>query len=328
MLLKKWKDKLYRHLKKSLSALHDKPLAPPTDEEKKMVEELKTTFHELRILETKNSPASEKEWFNHINSLRELVLNDNPREFLRWHVISSTMFVKHANYITPELNYLKSRHNWKDFWSKIIKESPIGHPTPYWRYPRSSGNLIHHAYHLAKFEEKTATRTNTMDYIFEFGGGYGSMCRLLYNSGFKGKYVIFDFPPFSALQRFFLKSNSITVHSVDSFKAAKNGAVCISAPELLKETILNDFNVNNSLFIATWSISEAPIGLRNLILPLASQFTWFLIGYQNQFKEINNADFFTNWKTNQRDVEWYEWEINHLPTNKYLIGKRNTNKHS
>lgn len=48
--------------------------------------------------------------------------------------------------------------------------------------------------------------------VLEFGGGYGSLCRGFHRCGFKGKYMIFYFPHFSTLQRFFLGSAGIMVH--------------------------------------------------------------------------------------------------------------------
>ena len=79
------------------------------------------------------------------------------------------------------------------------------------------------------------------------------------------------------------------------------------------------------MFIATWSISEAPISIRNSISPLVSQFDEFLITYQHQFQGVNNVVFFENWKSSQRAIEWYEWEIEHIPENRYLVGKRKAN---
>lgn len=310
---------------KSLSKLHDKPLAPHTSREKGLVEELRTTFRKLPALDTSNCFGSEKMWASNVNHLRELVLNKDPREFLRWHVISSTMFAKFAPYIIPELKYLKGCRDWKTRWCKAIKEFPIGHPIPYWRYPESSGNLIHHAYHLAQFEEKTVMRVDDMDFIFEFGGGYGSMCRLFHNCGFEGKYVLFDLPAFSALQHFFLSSINTEVHSIDSFKAAKSGVVCISDLEQIREILLNHFEAGKSMFVATWSISEAPIDLRNSILPLTSLFKAFLIAYQDHFQEVNNLEFFRDWKAAQQNIEWYEWSIEHMPGNRYLVGGKRGN---
>lgn len=321
-IMKKLKRGFYR----SIAALHDRPLEPPTNEEEQLAGELRATFHTLASEQITNCSPSEKEWFTNVNRLKELVLNHNPREFLRWDIILRTMSVAYASYITPELKYLKSRSDWESRWRKAIKECPVGHPIPHWRHPRSSGNLIHHAYHLVQFEEKTTMRVNNMNCIFEFGGGYGSMCRLVHNLGFQGKYVLFDLPAFSALQKFFLKSIYIAVHTVDSFKKAEKGVVCISDIEQLREILSNHTEAGNSMFIATWSISETPLKLRALIFPLISSFKAFLIGYQNQFREVNNIDFFKNWTVAQGDIEWYDWKIEHIPNhNRYLVGKRKTN---
>lgn len=318
--------KLKRRFRKVMSARYDKPLAPPTAREKELLEELRATFRKFPVLKPAGSPPSEKEWLENANRLRELVLNDDPREFLHWDVILRTMSVTYAGYVTPELKYLKSRHDWRNRWSEAIKESLVGHPIPHWRYPISSGNLIHHAYHLAQFEEKTRLSVNDVNFIFEFGGGYGSMCRLLHNLGFQGKYVLFDLPKFSVLQRFFLKSIGAKVYSVDSFKTTQTGIFCISELEELKEILLYNIEPANSMFIATWSISEAPINLRNSILPLISRFQAFLIAYQNQFGEVNNIEFFRSWTTGQKDIEWSDWQIEHIPNNnRYLVGKRKTN---
>jgi len=325
MFLKKYKKKLSKFVRKSLSKLYDKPLAPPTDKEKELVEKLKATFRQFPAMETATCCASENEWLNNVNCLRDLVLNNDPREFLRWPIISGTMFAKYADYIMPELNYLKIRPDWTSRWFEAIRESVVGHPVPYWQCPHSSGNLIHHAYHLAKFEEKTGMTPNATNCIFEFGGGYGSMCRLVHNLGFQGKYVIFDFPAFSALQRFYLESIGFTVRSVNSIKMGGNGTVCISDLEQLKAILSNHIEVNDSVFIATWSISEAPIAIRNSIMALLSPFKGFLISYQDWFQEVNNVDFFENWKAAQGDIEWHQWEIEHIPKNRYLVGKRKTN---
>ncbi|MBA3034974.1 MAG: hypothetical protein FP814_00615 [Desulfobacterium sp.] len=318
-LIKKSKNKFYR----TVSSVYDKPLASPTEKEKELIRELKTAFSNLPSLCMTNCSQSEKEWNNNLYRLRELVLNDDPRQFLRWDVILRTMFAAHAGYVFPELKYLRTRLDWNSRWSKAIVESRSGHPIPHWQYPSSSGNLIHHAYHVAQFEEKTKTRVDGMNFIIEFGGGYGSMCRLFYNLGFRGKYIIFDLPEFSALQEFFLKSIGITVCSTDSFNNSKEGAYCVSDLEKLKAIQSNHEEMSNSMFIATWSISEAPIYLRNSILSLISSFKAFLIGYQDQFGEVSNIDFFKNYAVAHSDIKWWDWKIEHLHSeNRYMMGQK------
>ena len=147
------------------------------------------------------------------------------------------------------------------------------------------------------------------------------MCRLCHNLGFTGKYVIFDLPHFSALQQYFLRSIGIAVHSVDAFRMADSGVCCISDLTQL-ESILPDKKIlDHSLFVATWSLSEAPFSLRNEILRVADRFTAFLIAYQDRFHEVDNVEYFGKWteKTNKK-VDWHSWPIDHLPGNHYLVG--------
>lgn len=322
MLVDKYNRKLSKFLCKSLSKLHDKPLPPSTEREKDLIRELRAVFNKIPVMGATGCSASEHEWIENANRLRNLILDDDPREFLRWQVISGTMFAKYASYVETELKYLKTRLDWKIRWSTAIEESSVGHPMPYWRCPHSSGNLIHHAYHLAQFERKTDLAANSINFIFEFGGGYGSMCRLLHNLGFEGRYVLFDLAPFSALQEFFLKSIGITVRSADTFKTAKRGVICISDFEQLQAILSDRFEGSDSMFIATWSISEAPVTVRNSIFPIVSAFNEFLIAYQHQFQGVDNIAFFEEWKASQRDIEWYEWEIEHMTGNRYLVGSR------
>jgi hypothetical protein len=319
------KKRLKRSVYKLLSSLLDKPLSPPTVREEKLVEELKATFLEFPNAENKDYPPSRREWHENVERLRELVLNDDPREFLRWDVIQNTMSVTHASYVSQELKYLKGLPDWETRWSKAIKESIVGHPVPHWSYPESSGNLIHHAYHWAKFEESSCMRVGDLDLVFEFGGGYGSMCRLIYSLGFDGGYVIFDLPAFSALQQFFLECTGAKVLTPAELKTVQSGITCVSELDELKDILTADSDANKSMFIATWSISETPIELRQLVLPLLHSYKAFLIAYQSQFREINNVDFFKNWSLAQSGIEWYDWKIEHIPKhNRYLVGRRKT----
>lgn len=270
-----------------------------------------------------DASPSEKEWLGNVNRLQDLVLGDDPREFLRWDVILKTMSVTYAGYVTHELEYLQGLSAWESQWRQAIEESPVGHPIPHWQYPQSSGNLIHHAYHIAQFEDKCGVPVNRMNFVLEFGGGYGSLCRLIYNLGFAGRYIIFDLPAFSALQAFYLKSLGLHVHSFDSFAEQTSGILCISDFDSLSRAVAKCVDASPSMFIATWSLSETPMKLRNSLLPLISSFDSFLIAYQDQFNEINNIDFFKRWKEGYSKVKWQDWKLEHLPNhNRYLFGMR------
>jgi hypothetical protein len=309
-------------IRKLIYAILDKPLPPPNAEERELVEDLKNVFLGIPAIDSTELPDSEKTWAGHMNRLNDLVLGDDPREFLRWDVIGYTMFVHSPGYIAKELKYLRSRSDWLSRWHGAVQESHVGHPLPYWRYARSSGNLIHQAYHIAQFEEKTGTSIGDVETIFEFGGGYGRMCKLVHDMGFRGRYIIFDLPGFSALQQFYLNSNGLSTHSVETFDPSKPGIVCVSDYESLEELITNTTVGRSAALIATWSLSETPTVFRESILSLTSDFDAFLISSQSHYKEVDNIDFFERWRSTQSDIDWNTWRIAHLGNNFYLMGKR------
>ncbi|HEV8644085.1 MAG TPA: hypothetical protein VGR01_00775 [Burkholderiales bacterium] len=307
-------------LKKLLSLVFEKPLPSPSRKELGFLSELRMTFRDLPILDAIDASPSEAAWLNNMNRLRELVLSQDPREFLRWDVISQTMFVGNARYILTELKYLKRRSDWNARWCRALKESRVGRPIPCVYYSASSGTLIHHAYHVAQFEERTGVQVRDIDFVFEFGGGYGSMCRLFYNLGFSGRYIIFDLAPFSMLQRYFLGTIGLPVKSSIDIAKSRTGIACIS--DLQELTALRErIEANERMFVATWSVSECPIEVRDLVLPMISDFGSILIAYQDTFGEVNNVQYFDRWKEFNTKFAWHSWRIEHLPGNNYLVGR-------
>lgn len=307
-------------IRKLVRAIFDTRLPTPSNFEKGFLLELQQSFQQLPVRDVTTLSRAENAWRGNMNRLRELVLSQDPREFLRWDVISQTMFVDDARYLSKELAYLKQRPDWGTRWKSAIRESSVGHPTPYVYYPRSSGNLIHHAYHLANFEEKTGIEVQNVGVVFEFGGGYGSMCRLFHNLGFQDKYIIFDLPHFSLLQKYFLQVVGLTVHrSVKDFVAAHDGVLCVSDSGMLVSALAH-VDYTNSMFLGTWSVSESPLDVRSKIMPLLAGFNSFLFAYQDTFEEIDNIIYFDNWRENVRSVVWHSWPIAHAPGNNYLVG--------
>jgi len=312
---------------KPLYKKYYKPFDPPSLREQKLIDDLKNTFKKLSNEDATGHSHPERIWKQNINDLRELVLTENPREFLRWDVISGTMFVGNEDYVVTELNHVRGKPDWKERWEKAIEEVETGFPIPFNKFPRSSGNLIHHAYHVSLLEEKTGVSPDQIDFVCEFGGGYGCMCKLFHNLGFNGKYVIYDFPHFSALQEYFLKTVGITVHTFDNFQSEKTGVACVSDIDALKDILSTYEGYSNSLFIAMWSISETPLHIKNSILPIVSHFDSILIAYQDKFGGMDNIKYFETYKSNyEHEIQWNQWRIKHLPGNTYLIGTRTPNK--
>lgn len=303
-------------------------MAPATEADRRYANDLRRAVNEHALELPENPAESELSWHGFNEELRACVNERDPREFLLWNVIRKSMFVSNPRYVAQELRYLKARSDWKARWKKAIEEAAIGRPRPYPRYPRSSGNLIHHAYSVARFEEAIGEKVNDLSFVFEFGGGYGSMARLFANLEFTGRYSVYDFPYFSALQRFFLRSIGLPAH--DGVACAGRPQVtdsidicCMSDLESLQLALASEKQDKGRLFLATWSISEAPLSVRREIMSLVRDFDFFLIAFQHQFEEIDNRAFFHEWTESMgRGYEWQWLPMEHLPGNSYLFGKR------
>lgn len=261
-----------------------------------------------RIINLENNSAdANTTWQKNMKDLRLSIINGDPRNFIAWEVIRATMF-HHCS--KRELTYLKKTTSWREY-KKNLQESTVGNPPPYPYLPLSSGNLIHNLYHIAQLTAVFKINIKDLKNIFEFGGGYGSNCRLLYNMGFHGTYTIYDLPEFSAIQKYFL--SCVGIYS------PKKIALITSTTEAEKAMAHNNAI---DLFIATWSISESPISVREKIWALISDPTYILIVYQNTFEEIDNRKYFANFKEKRHNYEWVEYEIPHLHGSHYLFGKR------
>lgn len=298
-------------LQKSLVPLNNLRLKRNPNE-KLLVSELRKKVRHTGFLK-KGQDLSHNQWIGNLAILKKKILTENPKNFLQWAIIRNTMFIGNAIFTLKEFKYLR-QNNWGK-WKKAVNEKNFIPVEPYLLYPKSSGNLIHQAYHLAQFEKTTWEKIKDFDFIFEYGGGYGSMCQLVHNLGFKGKYLIFDFSIISALQVFFLKMNGLSASN--NPRDTKNQILCLDNLKDVKRLLSPK---GKSLFMATWSLSESPLKIREQVFPLIENFKHHLIAYQNQFNEVDNKNYFKNYQKKLKKLSWRNKEIEQLGSHNYLFG--------
>jgi hypothetical protein len=196
---------------------------------------------------------------------------------------------------------------WKG-WAQKITARPLIYHYPYFKFKKTDGTTLSHAYHLAQLRSRLNVNVEEMDFIVEFGGGYGSMCALAYSLGFKGKYVIYDWPELILLQEFYLKLQGFDTSTI----------AFVSDMQSLTEAVGN----KRGLFIATWSLSESPIMLRTEFMKHINP-DYYLFGYQRSFGEVNDHDYFVKFREERKDTQWVDIPIYNLPGvgNRYLLGR-------
>jgi hypothetical protein len=288
----------------------------PTLKQRQLAENLKQKV--LSLGDLGNGIQMEQTWLEFRKKVRENIIYKDPRNFLNWPVIRSSMFHEPDR---AELKFLKLSPNWLKI--KIaLKEAPAGNPRPFPGMLSSSGNCIHNAYVLEKFLSFFNLDIGKARRIVEFGGGYGSLCRLIYNLGFTGQYVIYDIPEFSLLQEYFLKSwNENISLSLEPIAKNRQGIALLSDLKVMQKQLEN-FNTAPDIFIATWSLSESPVDLRERILGLVGGSGYIFIAFKDTFSNVNNLDYFKRFAESNSNYDWRQEEIKHLPGNFLLAGKR------
>lgn len=229
---------------------------------------------------------------------RQELLNDiltkDISTFLTWNVMTETMYVHNSSYGVVEYNAVLMSS-----MRKYLKASPIGSPAPSNFNKESCPNHIHILYHLQAYESNTYGKVGNYNSFVEFGGGYGCMARAIKTINPNAHYTIFDFPEFNLIQKYFLEQNGITdVEFVSDF---------------------DDVPTETDMLIATWSLSESPMEVRQKFLK-DIQVRNFLFAFQEKFESVDNNSFFTEMQRTF-PANWKQIPIPHLPqVQKYLFG--------
>lgn len=243
------------------------------------------------------------------------IINGDITNFLNWKVIRDTMFVANTDYSKKEYNGILNSKNYIKY-SFGLMENMVGNPIRSTFSPSTSDNLIHTIYHLSQYEEKTNKNISDNQIILEFGGGYGCMANTINKLNLCDKYIIFDFPEFNLLQKYYLLKNNIQISTDINNIQSKQVYLTSDINDLFK---LQKFD----LLIATWSLSESPIEFRTKLLSNIIVKN-YLLAYQKQFDDsnafhnIDNETFF-NSLTNNLNYKWFNNKIEHLYGEQYYL---------
>ena len=261
-------------------------------------------------------------WDRLVKELGEQLRAGDPADFLHWPAVEQTMVIRRHRRVAAALDHLRARPDWGRRWRSAVRETTLGHPRPLPRCPWSSANLIFQAYHLCRFEEVTGCALASMPLIVEFGGGYGRLCQLAHDLGFRGTYVIFDLPEVAVLQRFYLRHVGIAVSEPRGATWPSPGVVTVVDVDTLA-ALLRGRPRGEAAFVAVGSLSEAPLALRETLLAEVASFDAFLIFYAAQHDAFDNRAYFARWRAALPEYDWHDVETPHFgKSSAYLIGHR------
>jgi hypothetical protein len=280
-------------------------LPRPSQHEQILIKELRDELQALPAPNVLELSGPARKWVLFVLELRRFISQDDPRNFLSWNVITNNMLYRAD---ARDMAALRDDQDWER-WRTALAEPQTTRRQPFYLIPEANENSVRQAVHLLTLSKVANRRVGDFDTVVDFGGGFGSMCRLVRKLGFKGRYIIFDWKEFSALQRFYLKlageQPPIAANSVDELRAQLGS------------------HPGRTLLLATWSLSESPTALReeiwNAVHPHAA-----LIAYQKDFGGVDNERYFKEFALKRPELSWKELPMHYLPTerNAYLIGWR------
>ena len=228
------------------------------------------------------------EWSSNLIQIYNNFLIGDKDSFLRFPIIQQTIHPPIFNLSKRYFDFLVDKKLFTEYLCKYAIENPVGNPFIDPNFKLSSPILIQHTYNLYMILTHFNINIKTIDLIFEFGAGYGSFVRLLKNAGYSKKHFIFDLPFMTKLQKMYLK-NVFEDHTLNE-KGVLDNIFYYSDIEKI-----NDINIEknkNNLFVATWSLSEAPFDVREKFIPILNKFKYILITYQKNFDSLDNVNYF------------------------------------
>lgn len=213
------------------------------------------------------------------STLREVISQDCdtlPMErFKVWASVMNVPFMsepRYADYIRISLNAIAEN----PLIANAVREPMIGMSEEDYRsrfkvfsdFPTTM-NRIQCLCHLI-VNGYTPEKLQSMETIIELGAGIGEMADVVYKLGFKGKYIIYDFPEISKIQRWYHTQlghyNVVYTDKVEELEHA-------------------------DLLIATWSLTEMPLELRSEIMKHVDKTENWLIAYSNHIFGIDNKKY-------------------------------------
>ena len=275
--------------------------------------ELRKASEFLQFMPVDSKDGSQNEWFSNLNMLLSYFKNKKLEEFLTWDIIVYTMFVWKGKYI--EIEYEELIKNNQKLYSKLLIEDDFGKPIRYYKHMFTSANLIHHVYHVHTLLTKYNVNLDEIQRITEFGGGYGSMCRVFRRFKYDREYIIFDLPHFSEIQKFYLTNVFLEDKEIKNRTKFCNN--------LASYQNLVEKSRGKGLFIATWSLSETSVAVRDLWKEEIFNHNFIFIAFQKCFNEVNNYDYFSDLFSSQTSHNYQIEEIKHLDGNYYLFATKN-----
>lgn len=316
-------NRFVRRMEDVTATIQDMLPAAPTAEQYALGQRLRQELQELA--QSASFGGGSAFWQEICAALAQCANERDPLFFMRWNPIRVTMVHGSMPGTFRDWWRLRRHPDWRTVWSKALSHPQLGHPPPFLPMLSTNAMAIEHATHLCRFGDWAGTPFHDADQVIEFGGGFGSMCRMIHALGYRGLYTVFDLPPVLLLQRYYLALHGLTAES----NGAAGIRLCAQLDQV--EEALAAHAPKRLSLMSTWAMSEMPIPLRQRIEAFLDHpaLNYVLLAYQAAFEGQDNQKYFADLRARLDDR--FDWM--HVPTGPstaedsphtsfYLFGRR------
>jgi hypothetical protein len=294
----------------------------PTSQQQVLAANLSSRLNELSRLQVAGDASDF--WRSRCEKLAAMAATEDPRFFMRWQPIQETMVHGMNARMLGDWRQLRRATDWRHLWKPALRHRQHGHPPPFPPMISTNAMAVEHATHLYRFRESMDVPFQDAGCVIEFGGGFGSMCRLVHALGFTGTYIIFDLPHVLALQRYYLG-----LHGIRADLDGQGGVrLCCEIGQVRR--LLANLAPRRVSAMSTWAMSEMPLNLRTQIeAVMTDQCDKLLIAWQPSFEGIDNHAWFREFAERSKGrIAWKQRAVLVDPAqatpadSQYLFGMR------
>lgn len=226
-------------------------------------------------------PGDRFSWnFRQRDLLSNIIRDGGLENFLQWPVSAEALHAGYTDFAAAERGMI-------DESLRYLAKDPLAGNPPGARSPeKSSGTYIRQLL-VALLIEQHLMPIRDIEWLFEFGGGYGALAVVLDRLGFRGLHYVYDLPAVHYIRSWYLSNFYIITESIAS----------------LENTILEDVDV----FVSICSMDEVGESTRETVLD-AVDCDNYLFWFHKHWDGVNNYDWFMNW-IDSRDMSYAEIEI-------------------
>lgn len=225
--------------------------------------ELAPRFTEVlrSLLRSFPSPSADSAWRAYNAGIAQQLVPSPPFDFLRRPPLTPNVYWDaYDSVISSELQgAVRQLRSMNLDPTSFLRENAVGGPWMYDRKYLTSSVLIHHLMHVLFLSDSTGVHPAQVRRVVEWGGGYGSLARILFRFHPDVEYVILDTPLMMAVQWLFLS----TVLGPDRVLLPNTGSETSAAGRVRLQDA-SSYETEGApvdLFISTFALSESPPSL-------------------------------------------------------------------